>query len=271
MKHLLKFLSISVCLLSLTACETVEGLKEDIASIDFSNLGTAASVKQQEKQSNFLVDGNCPEVNIVDELSMLNEFSAGNTTKSSNLISSVRMNEAQSTCEFGERSVTVDLKLAFDGMLGAKGRSTSKEKPFFSYPFFVAVTSPSGKILAKEIFAASMTYDVGETEQRYFETLRQIIPADSRAQGSRYKIMIGFQLAEKQLTYNRRILEDERLAAEQAEQKRLAAEQIAAETAKAEAVINETTSEAAQKVSTTTEELTVPKATRAGPFDILKN
>jgi len=285
MKPFLKTLSIAAFALTLTAtltaCETVEGLKNDISDIDFGSIAdfsTASSV-QEEQHANFLVDGNCPSIQIVEDLGRLYEFNAGQSMKSSNLVSSVKMEEAQSTCEFGNRSVTVDLKLAFDGKLGPKGRRSSTEKPAFTYPFFVAVTTDSGKILAKEIFAASMTYSASQNEQLYFETLRQIIPADSRAQGSRYKIMVGFQLAEKQLAYNRTLIEAETLAAQKLEMERLAAEkaaieqaEIAAKMAKDSGNVTQSAIEEGKVIIEKTSTVTAPapKVERAGPFDIFK-
>jgi len=289
MKPFLKTLSIAAFALTLTACETMEGFKNDISDIDFGSItdfSTASSV-QEEQHANFLVDGNCPSIQIVEDLGRLYEFNAGQSMKSSNLVSSVKMEEANSTCSYGNRSVTVDLKLAFDGELGPKGRRTASEKPFFTYPFFVAVTSDSGKILAKEIFAASMTYDKGQDEQLYFETLRQIIPADSRTQGARYKIMVGFQLAEKQLAYNRTLIEAETLAAQKLEMERLAAEKIAAEKAEMAAKMAKESGGAIKQATeqgkvviekTTATNITAPAPiaapakieNRAGPFDIFK-
>ncbi len=220
---------LATCLFTLSACETVEGIKNDIADIDFSldNFTTASSTEEEE-HAEFLIDGNCPDVQIVQDLSRIYDFK---NAQPSNLASSAIMEEVQSTCAYGDRSVTVDLKLAINGSTGS---NTPQDKTFFSYPFFVAVTSDSGKILAKEIFAASMNYDAGQTAQTYHETLRQIIPADDRIQGSRYKVMVGFQLTEKQLAYNRQRMEEERLAAEQAEKARIAAQKAAEEKAAAE-------------------------------------
>ena len=271
MKPFLKTLGIAAFAMTLSACETVEGIKRDISDIDFGNFSTASSV-QEETHADFLVDGNCPSVQIVEDLGRLHEFNAGQSMKSSNLVSSVTMEEANSTCSYGNRSVTVDLKLAFDGKLGPKGRRSSSEQSSFTYPFFVAVTSDSGKILAKEIFAASMTYGQGQNEQLYHETLRQIIPADSRAQGSRYKIMVGFQLAEKQLAYNRKLIEAEQIAAAKLEAERLAAEKAAAEKAEMEAKMAKESGGAITMNKSENAEVvvTAPKEERAGPFDIFK-
>jgi len=294
MKPLLKFLAIGACILPLNACETMEGLQQDITNIKFADFTTAASVSE-DPQSAYLIDGNCPQVQIVEDLSRLHEFNVGQSMTSSNLVSSVTVNETQSTCEYNDRSVTMDLKLAFNGQLGPKGRSASKTNASFSYPFFVAITNANGKILAKEIFAASIAYSAGEQEKTYFETLRQIIPADNRAQGARYKVMIGFQLAEQQLAYNRKLLAAEQLAAQKLEMERIAAKEAAEklavekaaamqadaeikETMKAPVIIKTETTQvttttapaAAPIVQSETTTITAPQTERAGPFDIFK-
>ena len=266
-----KILSIGLCLFALSACETVEGIKQDIANIDFSDFTPSVSESNNSDQAAYLVDGNCPTVQIVSDLGTLNEFPPKNSMKASNLISSVKMNEANSTCSFNDRSVTVDLKLAFEGMLGPKGRSSAKEKPFFSYPFFVAVTSSSGKILAKEIFAASMTYEAGQNEQLYFETLRQIIPADTQAQGASYKVMVGFQLTKDQLNYNRKLIEEERIAAEKAEKARIEAEKAAMKAAKeAEKEAAKASKEMTKENMETSAAQATEKENSFSPFDIFK-
>ena len=69
-----------------------------------------------------------------------------------------------------------------------------------------------GKILAKEVFSASMIYAQGEDYKSYKETLRQIIPLNDTKQGKKYKVLVGFQLSQEQLNYNRQILEQQQLA-----------------------------------------------------------
>ncbi|MGB0720053.1 MAG: hypothetical protein ACPGRX_06245 [Bdellovibrionales bacterium] len=192
-------------IITLSACQTYEGLKNDFGGLDLGSFTTAESVANDAEGtgSETLIKGDCPTIEIVDELSMLHEFTNPKTASDGDLISKVAVQEAQSGCAYTDGSVTVDLKLAFNGMLGPKGRTTPNEKPFFSYPFFVAVTSSGGKILAKEVFSAALTYEPGQNTQNYTETMRQIIPADSRAKGKSYKIMVGFQLTQDQLAYNR--------------------------------------------------------------------
>lgn len=274
MKQFLAFMSISLCLLTLSACETYEGLKDDISSIDLSSFTPAVRANPEDKHSNFLIDGDCPRIEVVDELSMLSEYVNPQSPAQNEKISNVAISSAESTCTYGNRSVTVDLKLNFNGELGPQGKITPGDKPFFSYPYFVAVTDTSDKILAKEIFAAPMTYETGQNTKTYIETLRQIIPAENRAQGSRYKIMIGFQLTKAQLAENRQILEQIRLA-EEARQAELAKQAAAAAKANPAASPADAISSAPLTSSETLNPpITIQRGAstspqRAGPLDIV--
>ncbi len=193
---------LGVCILIMASCAGFQNVMDQFSELDENSAPAIGGTT-----SEVLLDDGCPRIEIVEELGAINEFTNPRRPVNANLISRVDLNSADSTCEYGRNSVTVDLKLVFEGLLGPKGRIRPDDKPFFSYPFFVAVTSPSGQILAKEVFAASLTYDAGQEEQIYYESLRQIIPVRGKRSGSRHKIMIGFQLTEDQLAFNRLLLE----------------------------------------------------------------
>ncbi len=178
----------------------MDALYDDLSDLKTANLHTAQAVGGE---SEMLLQSPCPQVELVDDLSSLSDFTNPNQTKRENLISRVDLKSAQSTCMLSSKSTVVDLTLLFEGTLGSKGKQKTSDKPFFSYPFFVAVTAPSGKIMAKEIFAASMTYGANENKHTYFEKLRQVIPIKSKSSAKYYKILIGFQVTPDQLAYNR--------------------------------------------------------------------
>ena len=60
--------------------------------------------------------------------------------------------------------------------------------------------------MAKQIFSAAIHYQTDHDDGHYSETIRQIIPIKSVKDGSRYGIMVGFQLSDEQLAYNRSLL-----------------------------------------------------------------
>ena len=196
-KYLLLCLSAS----TLAACQTTDGFVADIA--DTFNLSGGSSPYAISDVEVAKTKDPCPQVKIVDELSSLSEFASPGNTAESNLISRVNLQQVQSTCSFQSDQVSVDLKMAFESTLGEKARVRATDQPFFSYPFFVAVTDPKGIIMAKEVFSASMTYEKDEDSHVYFETMRQLIPLDREENAKRHQVLLGFQLDPSQLQYNR--------------------------------------------------------------------
>ena len=208
----LRLIALTLCVSLIAACQTVDGFIEDIDSLQLPALS------QTENQTRELIyEGKCPRVEAVEDLSAISEFSNLADPSQYNLISSAHIAKVETACSYNERAVTVDLKMVFEGNLGPHGRTSPSNKPYFSYPFFVAVTSPGGEILAKEVFAASMTYEAGSNRQTYHESMRQIIPVESQDRGARYKILVGFQLNPDQLAFNRKNLKTEKLIEEAAE------------------------------------------------------
>ncbi len=188
------------CVLMLGACQTFEGLRDDAYDVAEGNIFVAGARGRTPEN---LLRSPCPQVEIVDDLSSISDFSHPRKQNKDHLISRVDLKSAESTCKLSSKTAVIDLKLLFNGKLGPKGRKTASERPFFSYPFFVAVTTPTGKIMAKEIFAASITYAANENQHIYFENLRQIIPIKSKNQANNYRVLIGFQVTPDQLDYNR--------------------------------------------------------------------
>jgi len=187
----------------LSACGAITKAYEAVGGKVRSSGGSSGTAETINPQQRSLFDGQCPDITIVDELSVLNEFNDPGNTNDSNIISSVAMKLEKEECATTSEELTIDLNLAFHSELGPQAKIKDNDKPFFAYPFFVAVTDPEGTILAKEVFAASMTYDRNEDTHTYYEQIRQIIPKERRSNINNYKIYLGFQLNDQQLTYNR--------------------------------------------------------------------
>lgn len=198
------YITLVLAFLTLAACEAVntmvEGVNQDLG------LTTEDSGEQ-------FVTNQCPSVEAVDELTALYQYSDFAQPTQDNLVSYVNISQLESSCIINDKSVTIDLRMAFEGHLGPQAKRTAKDKPLFAYPFFVAITGPRGKIFAKEVFAASMTFERGEDTHNYYEKLRQIIPIKRPSDAKRYTVMVGFQLNEEQLAYNRTLVQPVQAAA----------------------------------------------------------
>lgn len=194
-----RMLMIVLSMLGLSACQsTASQIWNDVKTFSLSELEPVSREEAGER----ITAGMCPEVMIVDELSFMNEFS-DNTTRSSRLVSRVFMHGVKTACTFQRDFVELDIQLSFTGELGPKGRLRANDKPYVSYPFFVAVTDLERNLLAKEVFSASMTFNREENEHMYMENLKQLIPIDNQGDANDFIVMIGFQMMPEQLKYNR--------------------------------------------------------------------
>ncbi len=202
MRHL-KLSLVLTSLFLLGACQTYDAVQDDVYDLTTRNYQTATAVGGEAEA---LLASECPKIEIVDDLSSISDFIDPKSSDPKNLISRVDVQNAQTSCDLSSKTAIVDLKITFNGELGPKGRKQKTDKPFFSFPYFVAVTTPSGKILAKEIFAASMTFNANEDTHTYHENLRQIIPIPNEKQARFFKVLIGFQVTPDQLEYNRQFM-----------------------------------------------------------------
>ncbi len=197
----LRFLTLGLSLCALSACQTLNTFVDEVNALDLPSFSSLSNSESRPEQLAY--SGNCPEVKVVEELRAMNEFTDMSDSGEYNLISRVNIAKVNSSCSNDAHAVTVDLKMNFEGLLGPRAKASANDTPYFSYPFFVAITNSRGDIMAKEIFSANITYPVGKNRQTHSENMRQIIPIEKRHRNAHHKILIGFQLGPDQLAYNR--------------------------------------------------------------------
>ncbi len=214
----------TLALFALCSCQTVEGVKRDIQDIQ---LPTASSLSAASSASNkqLVYTGDCPQIEAVGELRAMSQFINPNRPTDSGLVSRLDITDLQSICSADVNNVTVDINILMNGTIGEAGRGA---KASYTYPFFVAVTTNKGEILAKEVFTAALTYAPGQMTQSYTEKMRPVIPLKNGENANKYKILIGFQLAPDQLAYNRQKMAEQEMIEEATRRAaELAAEQAA--------------------------------------------
>ena len=203
--------------LSLSACQTFNGLKQDLSAIGngisktANNVGNSVekkvdTLKADENIDNsataIINDGACPPLSVDPQLSSMSEFyDMENPTKGSE-VSTIELTQTTSSCKIEGEYLEVKIQLSFAGELGPKAKRKSGDRPFFAYPYFVAVTDNENMELAKELFAASVTYEKNQEDIGLVETIRQKLPLNEDGSTPPYQIKIGFQLTEEQLFYN---------------------------------------------------------------------
>ena len=205
---------------ALSACQTAKGVQSDVtqgftsvrsALQNFRPFDPAEETGEQPSATALAADpgdntapDHCPEIRIVPDLNRVHQFTDAAKSSPDHAISSIRMSDVEGECRLIDNNMIVDMTLSFEGKAGPKARIKPADKPSFAYPYFIAVTNNQGSIIAKEIFAVTMAYEKGKTERSYTETVRQIIPLNDTSLKN-YKVLIGFQLNEQELAYNRAI------------------------------------------------------------------
>jgi hypothetical protein len=192
--------------LSLSACQTWDGLKNDWNTLsEATSQKVATLTAANENRAAVTIAGEdttCPPIMIDPQLDSMTEFSDMEDTKDSNMVSHVALSETKTLCTPTDNTLDMRLDLTFNSELGPKAKAKESDQPFFAYPYFISVTDGDGQELAKEIFAASITYDANQESVELVETINQSLPLNEDGTIPDYQIHIGFQLTEEQLFYN---------------------------------------------------------------------
>ena len=195
----------SVLAFGMTGCESMQAARDKMASIDFPYFGASKEEEIAADADGIVMANNegCPQIAVVDDLKTLTQFEIPSAPTPGTKISSVAITGMESSCALTDKTVAVNIGLRFDGQLGPQAADWATESRSFAYPYFVAVTTPAGEILSKEVFAATIRYENGEMAITQQEKMRQVIPLPEKTSASGYEILIGFQLTEDELQYAR--------------------------------------------------------------------
>lgn len=195
-----------IALLSLTACETIDGIKRDCAAL-WSKIQPAdhSNTQQAQEDASLIppVAADCPSMSIMPELKHLAEFTDPAKPSELNKISEITMVGVQSTCQQHKNAMAMQIEIVLSGKIGSKGRANKSDKPNFSYPYFIAVTDDKGTVVAKEVFAANVAYAPEQVDSKQIESITQNLPVAAKDDLGKYRVVVGFQLDDAQLTYNR--------------------------------------------------------------------
>lgn len=198
------FFILGFSVLSLSACQTLKGIQEDLGSIGTATSNKVAEITAvEEKPAPLATDGSiCPAIIIDPQLDSMSEFEDMQKPSDSTLTSRIFLTATQSECSIKGDVLAMHLDLNFRSELGPKAKRKDSDRPFFAYPYFIAVHDGNNAELAREIFAASITYDAKQEKIELVDTINQELPLNEDGTVPAYQIHIGFELSEEQLFYN---------------------------------------------------------------------
>ncbi len=143
--------------------------------------------------------GPCPPVGAIYDAARIVEFD-GETSTFRNIAYSGEIVGVDLFCRYvGDDPLLAEVEIKFAFGKGEKGVANRHV-----YPYFVAVTRRSGKVLSKQVFAVEARFDDGLVDAATAEVQRIIIPrADETVSGANFEVLVGFDLTEDQIAFNR--------------------------------------------------------------------
>ena len=140
----------------------------------------------------------CPQVGIVSDLDRLTEIETRDLGSTTNILFSSRIQRLGVACKVSSDGVTVSTVMELFSKLS--GYDTPAD---VHLSYLVATVDPNGRILAKEIYQTKIGFSDGMETVRKKEEVVVFIPSRVKSNLRGYKILIGFELTESQLQYNK--------------------------------------------------------------------
>ena len=142
----------------------------------------------------------CPGITILADAATVTRFRDGAARDLSDVINAGELVDARvEKCGFEQGQIVTQVVLGVAASRGPADRARVAE-----FDYFVAVADLEFNVLAREPF--HVRFDFNDSRQRLLrvEELEPRIPQPDPRAGSRYRILIGFQLTDEELAWNRR-------------------------------------------------------------------
>ena len=140
----------------------------------------------------------CPQVGIVSDLDRLTEIETRDIGSTKNILFSSRIQRLGVACKVSSGGITVST--VFDLFSKLSGYETPVD---VHLAYLVATVDPNGRILAKEVYQTKIGFSDGVETVIKKEEAVVFFPSRVKSNLRGYKILIGFELTESQLQYNK--------------------------------------------------------------------
>lgn len=183
-----------------TAAEPAAG--NEAAALETAAAPVADAPKPEKIEG---IPSECPGVAVLPDTKSITYFDDPEGKPTGAMTARASLVDIKGGCDYTGNSVVVDLDMIMKGQISDKGRyeGRSDMEAFMTFPYFVAVMDPDGKMIDKKIMATAMRFKPSEDNLDHAEKITQTIPLTDVSKGSKYTITVGFQLNRAQLDYNR--------------------------------------------------------------------
>ncbi len=142
----------------------------------------------------------CPSVSILGETSEVTLFAEGRGQDLTDVVYRASIERVASNCDYTRSGDTVTSTVAAR-LVATRGPAAQVSQETLVY--FVAVVDKDQKVLARELFDSTFTFQANQRQAAAIEEIEQIIPIRGDLRGLDYEVLVGFQLTPEQLEFNR--------------------------------------------------------------------
>lgn len=143
--------------------------------------------------------GPCPPIVAVNDASTLTRFTPGGSDLT-DVLFDVAVEDVRYGCEY-DRQEAINLS-ATVVLVGTRGPANTTGTADFSY--FIAIATNERQVLARQDFPVTMPFQGNLTRVRLTDSVQMRIPLEEGRNGADYRIFIGLDVTEEELSYNRR-------------------------------------------------------------------
>lgn len=138
----------------------------------------------------------CPVTFTAPDADKMAVFNPGGTTLN-DVRYGVQIADVQSKCDRADKGLTVDTKVSFHVVSNDRTLRTG------SFQYFVSVVDGYKNILTKRTYTVPFEFDARMHDLNRHDELFENLPLRDVGTGSNYAIIVGLQLTEAQLEFNR--------------------------------------------------------------------
>ena len=146
-------------------------------------------------------NGPCPRVSVLTDAASVTQFRDGAGQDLIDIVFEAEIDEISPSCTYNRGGTEITATTALR-IIVTRGPASSESEGTFL--FFVAVVDDAQRVLARERFASTLVLGRSERRAGVVEEIEEVIPLPAGQSGINYEILIGFELTDAQLAYNRR-------------------------------------------------------------------
>lgn len=142
----------------------------------------------------------CPRVSVLKDASLATQFRQGGGRDLTDVAYEAELEQGTLGCTYERDQSAVTVTTAVR-VVATRGPALQTND--ITLVYFVAVVDKEQNIVGRERFQAQLTFAQGQRRSGSVEEIEQIIPIRQGLRGFDYEVLVGFELQQDQLQYNR--------------------------------------------------------------------